>query len=81
MRLGVQFAPAWADHNVDPLYYLLGLQSKICLEGTLNFAFCGSLTERSHDPLIHVLHGRPRDADLNEIHISSYFPAHDMSEG
>ena len=48
-------APASADHSVDPLYCLLGLQNKICLEKALNFAFCGSLSERSHDPDILFL--------------------------
>jgi hypothetical protein len=46
----VESAPASADHSVDPLYCLLGLQSKICLEGALNFALCRSLNECSHDP-------------------------------
>jgi hypothetical protein len=34
---------------LDPLDSLLGLQRKVCLEGALNFAFCGSLTECSHE--------------------------------
>ena len=76
----VQAAPASAGHSVDPLYCLLCLQSKICLEGALNFAFSGSLTERSHDPDIFFSLADSFPG-LNEIKITMYCRAHDKSEG
>ena len=65
----VQAAPASAGHSVDPLYCLLCLQSKICLEGALNFAFSGSLTERSHDPdIFFFFSGQFSRAERNQDH-------------
>jgi hypothetical protein len=50
MRCGSNLLPPRLIIVWIRIYCLLGLQSKVCLEGALNFALCGSLTECSHDP-------------------------------